>query len=63
MDVWNYVWLGIFEVFAGNPAFEVFGIPVSITIVMVIAGFLAGIVVGSTPGLAGPWPWRSACRS
>ncbi|SVB64034.1 uncharacterized protein METZ01_LOCUS216888, partial [marine metagenome] len=52
--IFDYVWLGVLEVFTGNPVFSVLGIPVSITIVMVIAGFLGGIFVGATPGLGGP---------
>ena len=54
MGVLDYVWLGILSVFQGPEVFSVFGIPLSITIVMVLAGFLVGIIVGSTPGLAGP---------
>ena len=54
MGVLDYIWLGILEVFLGNPAFTVFGIPFSITLVMVFCGFIFGIAVGATPGLAGP---------
>ena len=54
MGVLDYIWLGILEVFQGQPLFSLMGIPVSVTIVMVIAGFIVGIVVGATPGLAGP---------
>lgn len=54
MGVLDYVWLGILEVFQGQPLFSIFGLPVSVTIVMVLAGFVIGIVVGATPGLAGP---------
>jgi putative tricarboxylic transport membrane protein len=53
-DVYDYIWLGVVEVFTANPAFFVAGIPISITIIMVTAGFLGGIVVGATPGLGGP---------
>ncbi|MAF46869.1 MAG: tripartite tricarboxylate transporter permease [Rhodospirillales bacterium] len=52
--VFDYVWLGVLEVFTSNPAFTVAGIPVSITIVMVCFGFFGGIIVGATPGLGGP---------
>ena len=54
MGVLDYVWLGILAVFQGPELFSLFGLPVSITIAMVLAGFLLGIIVGSTPGLAGP---------
>ena len=54
MGIIEYIHLGILAVFQGPAAFSLFGLPVPITIVMVFAGFLLGIVVGSTPGLAGP---------
>lgn len=54
MSVLDYVWLGILEVLQGQPLFSILGLPVSVTIVMVLAGFVIGIVVGATPGLAGP---------
>lgn len=54
MDVSGYIWLGILAVFQGPTAFSLLGVSVSVTIVMVIAGFVTGIVVGATPGLAGP---------
>jgi len=50
----DYFVLGIQAVFWGPEAFNVFGVPVSITLVMVTGGFLFGIAVGATPGLAGP---------
>lgn len=55
MTVLEYIWAGVLAVFLATPAFEVFGIPISITVVMVFAGFLTGIVVGATPGLSGPF--------
>ena len=54
MDVLDYVWLGVLAVFQGPELFSIFGLPVSITLAMVFFGFLLGIVVGSTPGMAGP---------
>lgn len=54
MGVLDYIWMGILAVFQGPQAFSIFGIAVSITILMVLAGFLLGIIVGATPGLAGP---------
>ncbi len=54
MGYWDHVWLGIAAVFTANPVFEIFGLPISITLAMVAAGFALGIVVGATPGLAGP---------
>lgn len=54
MSIWDHVWLGILSVFNGPEAFSVLGISISITLVMILAGFLLGITVGATPGLAGP---------
>ncbi len=54
MGVFDYIWLGILAVFQGPTAFSFFGLEISITILMVLAGFLLGILVGATPGLAGP---------
>ncbi|MGB7317575.1 MAG: tripartite tricarboxylate transporter permease [Planktotalea sp.] len=51
----DYIWLGVLAVFQGPEAFSLFGLSVSITLVMVLAGFLFGILVGATPGLAGPF--------
>ena len=55
MGVLDYIWLGILAVFQGPEAFTLLGIYVSITVLMVLGGFLLGIVVGATPGLAGPF--------
>ena len=49
MGVWDHILAGILLVFQSDP---VFGIPV--TLAMVFGGFVLGIVVGATPGLAGP---------
>ena len=49
MGVWDHVIAGILAVFQSDP---VLGVP--ITILMVLGGFLLGIIVGATPGLAGP---------
>ena len=54
MGVADYIWMGILAVFQGPEAFSIFGFGISITIVMVLAGFVLGIIVGATPGLAGP---------
>ncbi len=54
MGLADYIWLGILSVFQGPEMFSVFGLPVSVTLVMILAGFLLGIAVGATPGLAGP---------
>ena len=55
MGVLDYVWLGVLAVFQGPEAFALFGVPISITLVMVFCGFVLGIAVGATPGLAGPF--------
>ncbi|MEL6960205.1 MAG: tripartite tricarboxylate transporter permease [Pseudomonadota bacterium] len=49
MGVWEHVIAGVLAVFQSDP---VLGVP--ITILMVLGGFLLGITVGATPGLAGP---------
>ena len=49
MGVWDHVIAGVLVVFQSDP---VLGVP--ITILMVLGGFLLGITVGATPGLAGP---------
>ncbi len=54
MDTLDYIVLGIAAVFQGPELFSLFGLPVSVTLVMIVFGFLSGIVVGATPGLAGP---------
>jgi len=54
MGSMDYIWLGILSVFQGPELFSVLGLPVSVTLVMIFSGFLLGIVVGATPGLAGP---------
>lgn len=54
MGALDYIWLGVCAVFQGPALFDVFGIGVSITLVMVFSGLILGIIVGSTPGLAGP---------
>ena len=50
----DHIWLGILEVFLGPALFEIGGIGIPVTVAMVILGFLTGVVVGATPGLAGP---------
>ncbi len=54
MGAFDYFWLGILAVFQGPEMFSFMGIPVSITLAMILFGFLLGIAVGATPGLAGP---------
>jgi putative tricarboxylic transport membrane protein len=54
MGVLGYIWAGVLAVFQGPVLFDIFGIPVSVTLVMVFFGLLTGILVGATPGLAGP---------
>lgn len=54
MTVLDYIWMGVLAVFQGPESFSLLGLPVSITLVMILAGFLLGIMVGATPGMAGP---------
>lgn len=51
MSVLDYILAGVAAVFAG-PELAFLGLPA--TPVMILCGFLLGIVVGSTPGLAAP---------
>jgi len=53
MSALDYIWLGVLAVFQGPEAFVILGLPVSITLVMILAGFLLGIMVGATPGMGG----------
>ncbi len=55
MGLLDHIWLGIVTVFTADPVFSVAGLPISITIVMVIMGFFFGIFVGATPGIGGPF--------
>ena len=55
MTVLEYVWAGITAVFLGPEAFNILGVAIPVTILMIVAGFLAGIVTGATPGLSGPF--------
>ena len=50
----DHLLLGVQAVFQVSPDYLLFGIELPITVLMVAGGFLIGIVVGSTPGLAGP---------
>lgn len=54
MSVFDHVWLGIWAVLGGPAAFEILGLPIPITVLMVVAGCIVGVVVGATPGLASP---------
>ncbi|MDF2369317.1 MAG: tripartite tricarboxylate transporter permease [Rhizobiaceae bacterium] len=54
MATLDYVWLGVLAVFQGPELFSILGLPIPVTLLMILCGFLLGIVVGATPGLAGP---------
>jgi putative tricarboxylic transport membrane protein len=53
MGFLDHALLGIAAVFQG-PMLDLGGIAIPITLLMVFGGFVTGILVGSTPGLAGP---------
>lgn len=53
MSPLEYIEAGVMAVFMGPAAFEIFGIGIPITLLMVVGGVLAGILVGATPGLGG----------
>ena len=51
----NYLVLALSAVFVDDPLFVIAGlVPITITVLMVGGGFVTGIIVGATPGLAGP---------
>ncbi len=54
MEVVDYIWMGVLAVLQAPTAFTLLDIAIPITIVMIFSGFLLGVVVGATPGLAGP---------
>ncbi len=54
MTALDYIWAGVLAVFQGPELFSIFGLAISVTVVMILCGFLLGIAVGATPGLAGP---------
>ena len=54
MATLDYIWMGILAVFQGPELFSLFGLAVSVTLAMIALGFLLGVAVGATPGLAGP---------
>ena len=54
MGVWDHIIAGMLSVLNGPALFAIGTVPVPVTLVMILFGFLAGIAVGATPGLAGP---------
>lgn len=54
MSVLDYILAGMLAVFQGPMLFELAGIGIPAAPVMLLLGVIAGIVVGATPGLAGP---------
>jgi putative tricarboxylic transport membrane protein len=50
----DYLLMGVQAVFQGPAAFDVVGVAIPVSVLMVLCGFILGILVGSTPGLAGP---------
>ncbi|MEL6361249.1 MAG: tripartite tricarboxylate transporter permease [Pseudomonadota bacterium] len=54
MGIVDHIWLGIQSVVFGPALFSVLGLQVPTSIAMVVLGLFTGIMVGATPGLAGP---------
>lgn len=54
MQPLDYIVAGMQAVIFGPAAFDLLGVPIPLTLVMVFAGVVTGILVGATPGLAGP---------
>ncbi|WP_417209852.1 tripartite tricarboxylate transporter permease [Antarctobacter sp.] len=55
MGVLDYIYAGILEAFFGNPALVLGPVVLSWPIVLVVAGFFTGVLIGATPGLSGPF--------
>lgn len=55
LDLGDYIVLGLQAVFMADPLFVILGLPVTVTVSMVAAGLLLGVVVGAVPGLSGPF--------
>lgn len=53
MSYWDHILLGVHAAIFGAQ-FTLFGMELPLTPVMVIFGFILGVMVGATPGLAGP---------
>lgn len=53
MSVLDYILAGVQSVFFGPAAFSLFEFAFPLAVVMVVVGFLAGILVGATPGIGG----------
>ncbi|MEZ5659306.1 MAG: tripartite tricarboxylate transporter permease [Burkholderiaceae bacterium] len=51
----DYILLGLSAVFVDQPVFVVFGLPVTMTVLMTAGGLFAGVVIGAIPGLSGPF--------
>lgn len=43
----DYVWAGVLAVFQGPELFSLLGLPIPVTVVMILCGFLLGIAVGA----------------
>lgn len=54
MGILDHVWLGVLAVLQGPALFHLAGIPIPAALAMAALGIVTGIVVGATPGLAGP---------
>ncbi len=54
MDLLHHLWLGLAALFDGPAAFTVAGMALPAAPLMVVGGLFVGILVGATPGLAGP---------
>lgn len=55
MGVLDYVLAGMAEAIFGNPALVLGPVVLSWPIVMVVAGFFTGVLIGAVPGLSGPF--------
>lgn len=53
MSYWDHILLGVHAAIFGAQ-FSLFGMELPLTPAMVIIGFILGVMVGATPGLAGP---------
>lgn len=60
MGVLDYVLAGIDEALTGNPALALGPLILSWPVLMVVSGFLTGVLIGAVPGLSGPFAMAMA---
>ncbi len=54
MEILSLIYEAVANLVTGPAAFEVLGVGIAWALILVVGGFMTGIFVGATPGLAGP---------